>query len=177
MSSRARPPEGPDAKTPAWRAGSFFLAWGVLLFAGQVLSGGFLRVPMLLLLMLLILGLALSMGYGLAWLGGTTKDVSKNQYLAHELPGQQAATYIVLQKDAVKPKNPRRDYSGGWLVAHSLLWRVPVTMGDSILAFGWSFAGRVQGRDKTLVRYQDELDAFNAEEEREKGTGPGRGFS
>jgi hypothetical protein len=171
MSSRARPPEGPDAKTPAWRAGSFFLAWGVLLFAAEVLSGGLFRVPMLLLLTLLVLGLALSMGYGLSWMAGTTKDATSNQYLAHELPGQQGATYIVLQKDAVKPKNPKRDYSGGWLVAHSLLWRVPVTMGDSILAFGWSFAGRVQGRDKTIAGYHADLEAFNKEEEREKYIG------
>lgn len=168
MSDRSRLPQSPDAKDPFWRGGAFFVAWACSLILWDLLLGDAPAAPRWMPLVMLFAGLLLSMRYGLGWLQGAAKDHTETQYLANELPGQQGATYFVLQKDAVRPKNPRRDFTGGWLVAHSLVWRMPVIVGDALLEIVWNLAGRVQGRNDPTLRREDALRRFNEEEEREK---------
>jgi hypothetical protein len=149
---------GPAFKTPAWRAGSFFVGWGAILLVLGLISIGPLSVSGLgrLIVLLLVIGVGLSLPYGVAWLRGREPkpphEPDPVPVKVAEIPtGEPGNTYVVV--DAA-PRIPRvvryRELSPFWYFLAVVFWRAPVTLGDWILCGLWSVIGWIVGRSDTF---------------------------
>ena len=149
MSRRHRFEPGPERKTTGWRIASFLMGLAAILVVLDFL--GWVGVGTRLFAMLLIGGVAISIPYGVAWAQGRAPEPPRprDPIVDQVRAGEPGSTYVIVHPETRRRKLRPKEISAGWYALYTIVWRVPVTLGDYVLTGLWRVIHRIWGFNGT----------------------------
>jgi hypothetical protein len=152
---------GPWHKSPAWRGGAFLLGFAFLLIILDWVLGSFIHLGVGRFLIVLIVGgivLSAPAGLGVGKRSASSRiapPAPRDWVPQARVQGEAGATYVIVappeapaeapDPDVLGPRKKAKDLTPGWWALYTLLWRLPVLMGDYGLTGLWLMVQRVRG--------------------------------